>query len=264
MPGEPPPPDIALILSDSLVSGCTAEGPGGGIFNGNGGALILRNETVIRNNRSDTEPDGQGVYNRGTITCETRSVPPGSGASINPRVCGNPVNATATLATNCLDTGSSCNNASRPVCRGGAAAGSGACSNLCTTNADCRSGPCCDGFCVDFAECCGDADCTDPDFPTCINNFCAACTVDGQCGAGRVCCGDGVCRECCDMGDCPLSARRCCDGVCKGCCDSLDCPLNRPICTAEEICVACASDGQCVASGRGDVCCAGQCRTGAC
>ena len=261
-PDNPPDPEPRLILDLSVVSGCTAGGRGGGIFND--GLMILRNETEVRGNRSATEPEGQGIYNQGIITCETVTPPPNSDITVNPRVCGNPSNTAATLATNCRDTGSSCNNASRPVCLGGAAPGSGACSNACTTNAECRFGVCCGGFCQDFGECCGDADCTDPDLPTCINNFCAACIVDGQCGAGRVCCDDGICRECCDMGDCPLSARRCCDGVCKGCCDSLDCPLNRPICTAEQICVACQSDGQCVAAGRGDVCCNGQCRTGQC
>jgi hypothetical protein len=256
--------DSAVILDGSVVSGCTAEGPGGGIFND--GALILRNDTVIKGNRSATEPAGQGIYNDGGITCETRPSPPN--ARINPLVCGNPGDAAATLATNCRNTGSGCNNPARPVCSGGAAPGSGACSNACTSNGDCRSGPCCDGFCVDFADCCGDADCTDPDFPNCINNICAACTVDGECGPNRVCCA-GLCKGCCDNRDCPLSARQCCDGTCRQCCDgnSSQCPIvprNTPICNAEGICVPCENDGQCLAAGRGTVCCAGECRPGAC
>jgi hypothetical protein len=39
---------------------------------------------------------------------------------------------------------------------------------------------------------------------------------------------------------------------------------DTPICTAEEICVACQTDDQCVAVGRSDRCCAGQCHTGLC
>jgi hypothetical protein len=267
-PGSPdePPAELAVILDGSLVSGCSAGGPGGGIFNQ--GELILRNDTVIRNNRSDTEPNGQGLFNRGTITCETRPVPnPNPNPGINPRVCGNPGNASATLATNCRNTGSSCNNASRPVCLGSDAPGSGACSAACTSNGDCRSGPCCDGFCVEFGDCCGDADCTDPDVPNCISNVCAACTVDGQCGPDRVCC-DGVCQECCNRGDCDVATRRqCCNGTCQECCDSAQCPViprTKPICNPEGICVPCENDGECLAGGKGDRCCLGECRTGQC
>jgi predicted outer membrane repeat protein len=44
-------------------------------------------------------------------------------------------------------------------------------------------------------DCCGGADCVDPNKPICAQNMCSACTSTSQCPASQIC-GGGPCLEC--------------------------------------------------------------------
>ena len=60
-----------LTLNDSVVTGSSAVGRGGGIYNTNGGAVNL-NDTTVSNNSSNT---GGGIYNRtGSITLDRSTI----------------------------------------------------------------------------------------------------------------------------------------------------------------------------------------------
>ncbi len=151
-------------------------------------------------------------------------------------------------------------NARTPLCSTSAAdAKYGTCVQ-CGSNADCSGAtPVClsandnsDDTCVQcsatsHAACAGST-------PACINNACAACTADSQCG-GAVCAlsGDshaGQCVQCTasDHGACTGAMPNCSPttDTCVGCTSNANCPGSTPICDpTSNACRGCGASSEC-------------------
>ena len=146
----------------------------------------------------------------------------------------------------------------------------GRCEPPCATAADCMGDQVCNtgtGLCVD--GCAADTDCSAPT-PVCIDNMCAGCRADSDCGAGRIC--DAVMNRCvdgcrnntdCDAGElCDRSSNTCvsgcrmdseCTDPMRPACSDGMCALCRPgmeaACAASMDGTACVTDGAAVRCG---------------
>ncbi len=208
-------------------------------------------------------PNGNECVNNQCRRCDPNGH---SGCGANQLCCNNAcVNTGAGLGESCTACNVACVQDTTNVCSNRTC--------LCGANQPCAGAS---GLCVDgtgqCAACRVDGDCGGAT-PQCVAGACRACDPldDAGCtanGGSPICGNNNTCRGCQNDAECADNATGTfCNeatGLCRRCDENGDspCELNLPICSAaQNACIDCANDQDCVArAGAEDQCVGGDCR----